>query len=83
VISVTTLTKHIPGGHWSAFHRHGNDFRGLRTPFQRILAANEAMSACKSVGGCPLMEFSPVICRSTWIQLVVNLLTEYPLPFVR
>jgi hypothetical protein len=38
-------TQHIPGGHWSAFHRHGNDFRGLRTPFQRVLAANEAMSA--------------------------------------
>jgi hypothetical protein len=49
-------------------------FRGLRTPFQRMLAVNEAMSACKS---------SPVICRSTWIQLVVNLPTEYPLTFVR
>jgi hypothetical protein len=29
------------------------------------------------------VEFSAVICRSTWTQLVVNLPTEYLLPFVR
>jgi hypothetical protein len=54
--------------------------RDLRTPSQRVLAENEAMIACNSVG-VSLVEFSPVVIdRSTWIQHVVNLATRSRAP---